>query len=266
LDQIIPLNLSEISTKSTIQNVQLQTINLELYQSFKFPISGVNFTADYHFNLENGYYKNSTERKWISAIDAKINVSKRFRMLNWDTRIKSRYSFTQKNIFYWLMSNNGWIDPNQFNNSSGYSGEFNSQYPLQGVGGNVRGISSASRGGTSFFNIQSEISLPITRLIPSYSINGPFLKSLKFFIWGDAGIGFVNGSPYHYKNPYNTLVYSTPNYLLTATANRDPWISSRGFGIKFKLIEMDFRLEYGLGKVGDLSTRPLFSISMGNIF
>lgn len=266
IDQIIPLNLNEISTRAPIQNIQLQTINVELNQGFKIPISRINLTADYSFNMENGYYKNSGETEWISAIGATVNVSKRFRMLNWNTRIKSRYSITQKNVFYWLMGNNGWIDPNQFNNSSGYSGEFIRQYPLQGVGGNVRGISSASRGGTSYFNIQSELSLPITSLIPSYSINGPFLKSLKFYIWGDAGIGFVNGSPYHYKNPYNTLVYSTPNYLLTATANRDPWISSRGFGIKFKLIEMDFRLEYGLGKVGDFSSRPQFSISMGNIF
>lgn len=265
-DQIIPLNLSENSIKSPIQNSHVQTLNWELNDGFKFPFSGVNMSSDYSINFENGYYKNATEYKWISAIDAKINVSNRFRMINWDTRIKARYSLTKTNIFYWLMGNNGWINPNQFDATSGYSSQFTGKYPLQVVGGNVRGISSASRGGTSFFNLQSEISLPITRLIPSYSINGPFLKSLKLFVWGDVGLAFVNGSPFHYNNPYNTLVYSTPNYLLTATANRDPWISSRGIGLKFKVLEMDFRLEYGLGKVGDYSTRPQFSISMGNIF
>jgi len=265
-DQIIPLNLSENSTKSPIQNVYIQTLNWAVHDGFKFPISGINFNSDYFINFENGYYKNADETKWISAVDAKISVSKRFRMFDWSTRIKARYSFTKTNIFYWLMGNNGWIDPNQFDALSGYSSQFTAKYPLQSVGGNVRGISSASRGGTSFFNLQSEISLPITSLIPSYSINGPFLKSLKLFVWGDVGLAFVNGSPFHYKNPYNTLVYSTPNYLLTATANRDPWISSRGIGLKFRVLEMDFRFEYGLGKVGDNSTRPQFSISMGNIF
>ncbi len=265
-DQIIPLNLSENSTKSTIQNTHLQTINLSIFDRFKFPISGSQLNADYLVCIENGYFRKSTDIKWISALEGKININQRYRMLNWDTRMKARYSLTKSNVFYWIMGNNGWIDPNQFDNSSGYSGQFVGRYPLQGVGGNVRGISSASRGGTSFFNIQSEISLPITSLIPSYSINGPFLKSLKFYVWGDAGLAFVHGSPFHYKNPYNTLIFSTPNYTLTATANRNPWISSRGMGLKFRVLEMDFRFEYGQGKVGNYASRQQFSISMGNIF
>jgi hypothetical protein len=266
LDQIIPLNMGENSINLNISNTQLHTLNLGVKDELNFQNDGMNLKINYLLNWENGFYKMPDKTGITSAINGQFNLAKKYRMFLWETGLKARYSLSKINSFYWILGNNGWIEADQFVINSGYNSTFTGNYPLQQIGGNVRGIQSASRGGTSFFNIQSEISVPVSSLIPSYSINGPFLKSLRFFIWGDAALAFIDGSPWHYNNPYNTLIYSTPNYKLTATANRDPWVHSRGLGIRFKLLEMDFRLEYGIGKIGDDASRQQFSISLGNIF
>ena len=266
IDQIIPLNVGENSIKLNISNTQLHTLNVGVKDDLNFQIDGLNFTINYLLNWENGFYNMPYKMGITSALNGQFYLAKKYRMFLWETGLKARYSLSEINSFYWIFGNNGWIETDQFLVNSGYNSTFTNEYPLQQIGGNVRGIQSASRGGTSFFNVQSEISVAVSSLIPSYSINGPFLKSLRFFVWGDAALAFIDGSPWHYNNPYNTLIYSTPNYKLTATANRNPWIYSRGFGIRFKLLEMDFRIEYGIGKIGEDTFKQQFSISLGNIF
>lgn len=266
LDQIIPLNMNENSINLKISNTQLHSINIGFDDKIRYQLYGFNGYLKYLLNWENGWYNKDMNLGLTSAVDGKLHFTQNYKMFTWETGVKARYSLSKINTFYWINGNNGWIETNQFVSNSGYNSSFISPYLLQQIGGNVRGIQSASRGGNSYFNVQSEISVPVSSLIPSYSINGPLLKSLRFFIWGDAALAFIDGSPWHYNNPYNTLIYSTPNYKLTATANRNPWICGRGIGLKFKLLEMDFRIEYGHGKIGNDAFKRQISISLGNIF
>ncbi len=268
LDQIIPLNLNERYVDLNMRDLWMQTINLNWTSRMKHHWGRLNTNLFFDLNWENGYtFKSSTsEFGVLSAFESKFRSSIYWGILNFETRLNSRYSLTDYNIFYWLMGNNGWIETNQFDSKSAYVTSFTEPYNFQGVGGFVRAIPSASRGGTSYFNLQSDLSIPISGLIPSYSINGPFLKSIRFFFWGDVGLAFVRGNPFHYQNPYNTLVVNTPNYTLTASANRNPWLSSYGIGVKFNAFNMIIRMEYGRGLVGNTPSNQQFSISMGNIF
>jgi len=258
----ISLNLTPENSKISINNSKLIEFETGLTFDFKnLKTSYPNNQLNLDLSIQNGFYTSN----YIAGLQLKFDSKIHTKFLDLYSKIRGKYSLTNANHLYLIGGSNGWISSNSNTNVIGN----NLDYKYQGLiytGGFVRGTQVGVRMGNSFIATQNEIHYQPLKLIRSYILGSSFWKNFTVFGFFDFATAFVGNTAQHYNNPYNTVTIDYPNYLLTAGANRNPWVYSIGYGLKMKVLGTDLRIEFPQSKVGDEGLKNSILLSLGKNF
>lgn len=166
---------------------------------------------------------------------------------------------------YWLGGSEGWMSNNMWRTdiSSEYS---NSKYLYRSNGGYVRGFLVGERIGTGSLSVQNEIQFHPFKHFKQSIIKQHFYESITVYGFLDFGTAFIGNSPSNPTNPFNTIAVNTPNYLLTVTAKRNPYLIGTGLGISANVLRTPIRYEMALGFKEGKMMSPIQQVCMSWFF
>jgi len=159
----------------------------------------------------------------------------------------------------------GWISRQAFTNEQWNKIDM-SLSPLIANALPVRGVQAGERIGNSFIYSQQNVALSPLSIFNGTVLESKFWQSIEIIGFFDFGTAFYGNTTTHFSNPYNQLVYSTPNYTITANTQNNPWLLGYGCGLEMSVWNIPFRIERAWGKIGDDWQSPQWLISIGKLF
>lgn len=114
--------------------------------------------------------------------------------------------------------------------------------------------------------MQNEILLQPFKQLRQKIIKQHFYESLTLYGFLDIGTAFIGNSPANPMNPFNTIVVNTPNYWMSITSKRNPYLVGTGLGVSANLLRTPIRYELAFGlKEGKLMP-PIQQVCMSWFF
>jgi hypothetical protein len=266
LQQIVYLNNSP--GLSEFQNKNQHFAGLEFCANFdskQFLNRNSNFnfqtSATYvpQMTINNNEIKNSSYLKLNGLVAYEATYFKLRSVLN------AKYALGESYILNYIGGSKGWINENQFNSSQ--IGLINKEEFLQiQSSGNIRGFYAGDRIGSSSICSQTEFTICPVQLLPIGVIESRFFKTLTLVAFCDLGTAFVGKTPSESGNPFNTYIFTNPNYQISVTAARNPFLIGLGYGINVEIFGYDVRFEYGYGYKENNWQKPILHIGFGKNF
>ncbi len=176
-------------------------------------------------------------------------------------RFAGATSFGTEKMLYFLGGVDNWLFPEQEDDipipAAG------SDISFQTLATNLRGFGTNIRNGNSFAVINTELRLPIFRMI-SNRIKSPFLRNFQAVGFFDVGTAWTGNDPFSQDSPLNTKIISNGNDI-TVKINyfRDPIVAGYGGGLRSVLFGYFVRVDYAWGIETRQVLDPRLYISIG---
>jgi hypothetical protein len=184
-----------------------------------------------------------------------------WKSISFAQRVAGAYNIGRKKIGYYLGGVENWTQKDQVPNNAVF---LNPQETLfQAWVCNLRGFSRGARMGHSYLLSNSEIRFQFMKLFYQRPIASEFLKHLTITAFADAGCAFTGNTPADIANPYNTRYISTPNYTMSITSRRNPWLLGMGYGIRSRVLGYFVKYDRARGLLEGQWERPMHYISLG---
>ena len=216
--------------------------------------------------IPNRVYVNGNSMGTSYLFHLNLNIDKQLvRGVYFKSNIMANKSAGNALTLFWVGGSEGWIsrDMWQTDISTEYS---NTKYLYRGNGGFVRGFLSGERIGTGSLSIQNEILTQPFKQFGQKIIKQHFYESLTLYGFLDIGTAFIGNSPANPMNPFNTVVVTTPNYWMSITSKRNPYLVGTGLGVSANVLRTPIRYELAFGlKEGKLMP-PIQQVCMSWFF
>lgn len=184
-----------------------------------------------------------------------------YRKIIWANRFTAAYSLSSGKIAYYLGAVENWTVREQFErNTLHLNGP---EYLFQQWVSNLRGFSRGVRMGSNFALVNTEIRIPILQTLILRPVESEFFKNFTVTGFCDAGTAFNGSSPADPSNPFNTTHLSTPNYDMTITSRRNPYILGLGYGIRSRFLGYFIKYDHGWGFMENQWQKPMNYLSIG---
>ena len=149
-------------------------------------------------------------------------------------RISAAYNLGRNKVGYYLGGVENWTSRSQIPEKPVLLNP--EQVNFQTWVCNMRGFYRTARMGHSYLLSNSELRWPVMKMIYRRPLNSEFLKHFTLSAFADAGCAFTGNSPADIANPYNTVYLNTPNYSISITSRRNPWIVGLGYGLRTRVL------------------------------
>ena len=216
--------------------------------------------------IPNRVYVNGNSMGTSYLFHLNLNIDKQlFRGVYFKSNIMANKSAGNALTLFWVGGSEGWISRDMWQNdiSTEYS---NTKYLYRANGGFVRGFLSGERIGTGSLSIQNEILTQPFKQFGQKIIKQHFYESLTLYGFLDIGTAFIGNSPGNPMNPFNTVVVTTPNYWMSITSKRNPYLVGTGLGVSANVLRTPIRYELAFGlKEGKLMP-PIQQVCMSWFF
>ena len=216
--------------------------------------------------IPNRVYVNGNSMGTSYLFHLNLNIDKQLvRGVYFKSNIMANKSAGNALTLFWVGGSEGWISRDMWQNdiSTEYS---NTKYLYRANGGFVRGFLSGERIGTGSLSIQNEILTQPFKQFGQKIIKQHFYESLTLYGFLDIGTAFIGNSPANPMNPFNTVVVTTPNYWMSITSKRNPYLVGTGLGISANVLRTPIRYELAFGlKEGKLMP-PIQQVCMSWFF
>jgi len=179
-------------------------------------------------------------------------------------RVSAAYNLGNKNVLFLVGGMENVIGRKDV--TTQFPGISSNDYAFQSITGNLRGFITGNRYGSSFFVSNTEIRLPFHMYVYKSYAYSTFLRELQIIGFWDFGTAFTGNKPSSPGNPYNTIYRSTPNYTLSVTSKRNPYLNGIGFGLKSKFMGYDIRFDYAIGHQFSEWNKPISYFTLANSF
>lgn len=184
-----------------------------------------------------------------------------FRKIIWANRISAAYALGSSDVVYYLGAVENWTVKQQF--AQGVPGFNSKDFLFQHWVSNLRGFSRGVRAGSNFALINTEIRIPVLQTIVTKPMESEFLRNFTVTGFADMGTAFIGKSPSDPANPFNTVGYSTPNYDITVTSRRNPYVLGTGYGIRTRIMGYFVKFDRAWGFMENRWQKPMYYISLG---
>ena len=216
--------------------------------------------------IPNRVYVNGNSMGTSYLFHLNLNIDKQLvRGVYFKSNIMANKSAGNALTLFWVGGSEGWISRDMWQNdiSTEYS---NTKYLYRANGGFVRGFLSGERIGTGSLSIQNEILTQPFKQFGQKIIKQHFYESLTLYGFLDIGTAFISNSPANPMNPFNTVVVTTPNYWMSITSKRNPYLVGTGLGVSANVLRTPIRYELAFGlKEGKLMP-PIQQVCMSWFF
>jgi hypothetical protein len=184
-----------------------------------------------------------------------------YRKIIWANKFSAAYSLGSGKVSYYLGAVENWTSRNQFSGQTPYltGSDIYFQYWVS----NLRGFSRGVRVGNSFMLVNSEIRVPLFQTLYPKPIESEFIRNFTITGFTDIGTAFIGKSTSDPNNPFNTVQYSTPNYDITVTSRRNPFVIGVGYGIRTRFLGYFVKFDRGRGYLEHTWQKPMNYFSLG---
>lgn len=180
-------------------------------------------------------------------------------------RLAGATSFGSERMLYFLGGVDNWLFPKEEENVPLPAAGSDISY--QALATNLRGFGTNIRNGNSYVVSNTELRLPIFRMI-SDRIKSPFLQNFQIVGFFDVGTAWTGNDPFDKDNPLNTkIIYEGPrgaeNIIIKINYFRDPIVAGYGAGVRSMLFGYFVRVDYAWGIETRVVQDPRLYISLG---
>jgi len=128
----------------------------------------------------------------------------------------------------------------------------------------LRGFNTNIRNGSTFVLANTELRLPVFKMLGFEKMRLGILRELQLVGFYDVGMAWHGSSPFSDENPINTVTLENPP-IITVTVQyfRDPLVMSYGVGMRTTLFGYLVRLDYGWGVETRVVQKPRLHLSLG---
>ncbi len=216
--------------------------------------------------IPNRVYVNGNSMGTSYLFHLNLNIDKQLvRGVYFKSNIMANKSAGNALTLFWVGGSEGWISRDMWQNdiSTEYS---NTKYLYRANGGFVRGFLSGERIGTGSLSIQNEILTQPFKQFGQKIIKQHFYESLTLYGFLDIGTAFIGNSPANPMNPFNTVVVTTPNYWMSITSKRNPYLVGTGLGVSANVLRTPIRYELAFGLKEGKLLPPIQQVCMSWFF
>ncbi len=143
---------------------------------------------------------------------------------------------------------------------------YNNNYIFQAVATPMRGYKQNIRNGTTFLLMNTEVRMPIVRMILNRPISSSFWANLQVIGFFDIGSAWCGRSPSDSCNAYNTYYVHNPPITMIVDLERPPYVAGYGFGIRTKILGYFTRFDFAWGYEGGVIHPMQFYLSLAYDF
>jgi hypothetical protein len=228
---------------------------------------GLNLYNGTRFKIFTEYYRNMdlvNTGMHTAGIDFRTYMPVA-RNIIWANRFAMGTSFGQEKLVYFL----GGVD-NQI------SAKFNDDIPVdetqnyifQTLATNMRGFRQNIRNGNSFAVINSELRIPLFKVLMNKPIKSDFISNFQVIGFGDIGTAWNGLHPYSNDNSFNKKVIGGDNPSLTIILDNqhEPIVGGFGFGLRSRLLGYFCRVDWAWGVQDGVILPNIFYFSLSNDF
>lgn len=167
-----------------------------------------------------------------------------WRNMIWANRVAGSTSFGNRKLVYYMGGVDNWLLP-KFDNSIRIDPD--NDYYFQTIATPVRGFFQNARNGNSFAVINSELRIPIIKMLSWKPMKSDFAENLMIVGFGDIGAAWTGWDPYSTDNSFNTTVIQDGNLMITIENQREPIIYGYGVGLRSRLFGYYIRFDWSWG-------------------
>jgi hypothetical protein len=176
-------------------------------------------------------------------------------------RLASAYNFSKGKIAYSLGGVENWLSDNQYlPNTYELSGN---DYFLKSWVCNLRGFYRGARVGSSYAVANAELRYAIFKALVNKPLTNEFFKNFTITGFIDVGTAFTGSTPRDESNPFNTIYLNYPNYSISVTSGRSPWLMGSGLGLRSRILGYFVKFDYAWGYQEGRWQRSLGYLSLG---
>lgn len=223
---------------------------------------GVNLWRGFRYKIFTEYYRNIfNPRSGLHTAGADIrHYLPVWRSSVWANRWAVGTSFGPERLIYFLGGVDNTFVP-RFDENTPIAESQN--YVFQTLATNMRGFFQNARNGNSFVVFNSELRLPVFRMLLNRPIRNSFLNSMQIVLFGDVGTAWNGISPLSPENAINQKIIDKGNLRIIIDSRKDPLIGGFGAGLRMVLFGHMVRVDWARG-IEDFEVLPhIFHISLG---
>ncbi len=170
-----------------------------------------------------------------------------YKEIIWVNRLAGAHSFGSAPIAYYLGGVDNWsirpsisFDPNQPVDPSQH-------YFFQTIATPMRGFIQNIRNGNSFFVFNSELRIPLFKVLSDHAVKSEVLRTFQWVIFADAGCAWIGLTPFSKDNYFNTLTIDNKPLEIQLVNSREPIVGGIGTGVRSKIFGYFIRFDLGWG-------------------
>lgn len=192
------------------------------------------------------------------------NARNFYKGIAWVNRIAGASSFGSAPIVYYLGGVDNWairpnvtFDPNQPVNP-------NQNYFFQTIATPMRGFIQNARNGNSFFVFNSELRVPLFKVLSDHPVKNEVLRTFQWIFFTDIGCAWSGLTPYSRDNHFNTMVIDNKPLEIQLINSREPVLGGIGTGVRSKIFGYFIRFDVGWGIENlEIKKKPVGYFSIG---
>lgn len=182
----------------------------------------------------------------------------------WVNRLAGAHSAGSAPIVYYLGGVDNWsirpaisFDPNQPVDPSQH-------YFFQTIATPLRGFIQNARNGNSFFVFNSELRIPIFKVLSDHAVKTEVLRTFQWVLFADAGCSWTGATPFSKNNYFNTLTIDNKPLEIQLLNSREPIVGGIGTGVRSKIFGYFIRFDLGWGIENlQIKKKPVGYFSIG---
>ncbi len=261
LDSRITLARDAVSLEIPTQYQHFGIMRASFVHDETLPL-GINLWRGFRFKFFTEYYRNLFNPRsglHTAGIDARHYVPV-WRSSIWANRLAAGTSFGPERLIYFLGGVDNAFVP-RFNEDTPIAESQN--YIFQTLVTNMRGFYQNARNGNSFAIINSELRLPVFRMLLNKPIKNAFLNSMQVVLFGDLGTAWNGLSPLNPENAINQKIIDKGNLRIVIDSRKEPLIGGFGAGLRMMLFGHLVRVDWARA-VEDYTILPrVLHVSLG---
>jgi hypothetical protein len=203
--------------------------------------------------------------RWLVNFGLDIRNSKPiYKGITWVNRLAGAGSIGSAPIVYYLGGVDNWtIRPDlYFDKNQALSS--NQNYFFQTIATPLRGFNQNARNGNSFFVFNTELRIPVFKVLSKHAVRNEFLRTFQWIIFADAGCSWTGLTPFSANNHFNTLSIDSKPLEIQLINSREPVVGGIGSGVRTKVFGYFIRFDLGWGIENfQINKRPIGYFSVG---
>ena len=245
VDRIVTQSTEQVTLEVPNTNDYWASFKLEYVYDHAIPM-GLNLYRGLRMKFWGEAYREIQESKSdFFTLGGDIrHYTRIWRNMIWANRIAGSTSFGNRKLVYYLGGVDNWLLP-KFDNSIQIDPDNN--YYFQTIATPVRGFYQNARNGNSFAIINSELRIPIIKMLSWKPMKSDFAENFMIVGFGDIGAAWTGWDPYSTDNSFNTTIVQDGNLLITIENQREPIIYGYGIGLRSRLFGYYIRFDWSWG-------------------